>query len=123
MASVLSLGVIDIPDASLAERIAYVGWSEGSPQPQNLEGSTRVPLGVYYADPDRHCPWCIVVEQVLQTPEGEEAVNWGRTSFRVRGVCWYRGVHTSKRLRYVGPCSILLAIRGSGISHMIATIT
>lgn len=32
MASVFSLGVIDIPDASLAERIAYVGWSEGRPQ-------------------------------------------------------------------------------------------
>lgn len=78
MASVFSLGVIDIPDASLAERIAYVGWSEGGQATaQNLEGSTRVPLGVYDADPDRHCPWCLVVEEVLQTPEGEEAVKLG----------------------------------------------
>ena len=34
LASVLSLGVIDIPDASLAERIAYVGWSEGRTRPR-----------------------------------------------------------------------------------------
>jgi RHS repeat-associated protein len=48
----------------------------GNPQSLNLYSYVQNnPTTV--GDPDGHCPWCPVVEEVLESPEGQAAVDWG----------------------------------------------